>query len=151
MQPTRIQLSAAALFATLTLAAAPAEISDARARDELAFARGLAAEWGFVELAQEVVADLEAAGVSKKVGEELGLVKCNIFFEGARANRENRDALLQQAMESYQDYIARYSFSELLPRAESELIGVASYYTRYLSSEYEDAVGEEAERLRTRM
>lgn len=125
--------------------------TDGRAREELEFARGLAADWGFVDLAQKVVLDLEARGVSERIEQELGLAKCSIYFAGAKANPDNREALLKQALEAYQDFVERNSFSVLLPQAESELIGVASYYSRYLRTELEDAVGEEAERLRTEM
>ena len=158
MQPTRTTLptftTRAALIVALTLTSAPAlaqATSDAQARDELAFARGLASEWGFVGLAEEVLADLEAAGISEKLTEELGLVKCEVYFEAAKNNRDQRRELLGEALESYQDFIDRNAFSDLLPRAEAGLIQVASYYSRYLASELEDAVGDEAEELRAEM
>ena len=117
MQPTR----PAALLAALLLASAPlaAQTSDAQARDEIAFARGLAAEWGFVDLAQEVIADLEQAGVSKKVAEEVALAKCAVYFEGGKADRTRRSELLEQALAAYRDFVAGHSYSELLPQAES--------------------------------
>src|SRR5688572_148604 len=149
MQPTR----SAALLAAILLASAPlaAQTSDAQARDEIAFARGLAAEWGFVDLAQEVIADLEQAGVSKKVAEEVALAKCAVYYEGAKADRARRGELLEQALTAYRDFVASHSYSELLPQAELELIGVTSYYSRYISSELGDAVGEEAEALRAKL
>lgn len=151
MQSIRTLHSATLFAAIAALTTAAAQTSDARARDEISFARGLAADWGFVDLAAEVIGDLEEAGVTKKVEEELGLVKCNIYFEGAKIDRDQREELLKQALVSYEDFVDRNSFSTLLPQAESELISVASFYSRYLRTELEDAVGEEAERLQTEM
>ncbi len=151
-QPARaVAFLVAGCIATLVLTApARAQKSDAEARDEIAFARGLAADWGFVDLSERVIRDLEDEGVSSKLGEELDLLKCEIYFIAAKGDKSRRDELLQRSIESYEDFIAN-AFSDLVGDAEASLIEVASYYAKWLALQIETATGEQAESLRAEM
>jgi outer membrane protein assembly factor BamD (BamD/ComL family) len=152
MSQSRFQRAAILLAAVPFLsAAASAQKSDAEARAEIAFARGLASEWGFVGLSEEVIRELENDGTSSKVAEELGLLKCEIYFVAAKSDKGRADELLQQSISSYEDFIARNQYSDYREDAEANLIKVASYYAKWLAREIETAAGEEAEALQAEM
>ena len=152
-QPARAAalLVAGSVATIVTSAPALAQTSDAQARSEIAFARGLAADWGFVDLSEDVIRDLEKAGVSSKVAEELGLLKCDIYYVAAKSDKTRRDELLQKSLESYEDFIARNQYSDFIQDAEASLIDVASYYSKWLALQIETAAGDEATALRDEM
>lgn len=148
----RLTALALGIAAGLSPAAAQGkEKSDAEVREEVEFARGLAEQWGFVEMAQRVIRDAEAAGVSTRMADELALLKCELFFSAAKNNAARRDELLGQALAAYQDFVERRPYSELLPVAEAQLASVAGYYAKSLSLKLESAAGEEAEAVRSEL
>lgn len=151
---TTLRLSAVALGLSATLAgAAPQgkEKSDAEVRAEIAFARGLAEQWGFVDMAQKVISGAEAAGVSPRMADELALLECELFFSAAKSTSARRDELLAQALAAYREFTERRQYSELLPVAEAQLASVAGYYAKSLALRLESAAGEEAEQVRAEL
>lgn len=139
------------LVPALVLAApALAQESDAQVRADIAFARGLAADWGFTDLSEEVLATVEA-NAPKKMATELGLVKCQIFHAGAKSERRDalrRHELYQKALESYEAFIDEFPYDDLSAQAETEFVEVTSEFGRSLAREMEEATGEEAIALR---
>jgi hypothetical protein len=120
-------------------------------REEIEFARGLAEQWGFVDMAQKVIAKAEAGEVSPRMADELALLECELYFSAAKSNSARRDELLAQALAAYREFTERRQYSELLPVAEAQLVSVAGYYAKSLSLQLESAAGEQAETLRTEL
>jgi hypothetical protein len=146
------RLAAACLFCALALlgaAPAHAQMSDAEVADEIDFARGLASEWGFVDLAERVIERVERQGVSTRMKEELGLLKCDIYAIGALRNPDpaSRDELLKQSLDSYEDFIDKNKFSQKKDAAEMAFVSTSYLYARSLAQGLEEAVGEQAEDL----
>ncbi len=83
-----------------------AQQGEAEVQDDIEFAKGLAREWGFVDLASEVIREIERGGVSARTGELLGVVKCDIYAQAALAerDRERRNELFEFAMAAYEDF-----------------------------------------------
>lgn len=138
----------AAVFAPGALAQ---ERSDIAVRDEIEFARGLASEWGFIDLAQRVVDATETGEISQRMQEELALLECELYYSAAKRNSDRRNELLAEALDAYEEFVERRPYSELLPQAESQLVKVAGLYARSLSMSLDEAAGEEAETLRTKL
>lgn len=125
-----------------------AQVSDREARESIAFARGLAAEWGFVDMAEDVIRDVEREGTSEKLKDELSLLKCSVYFEAAKNDPNRRLELAKASLDCHEDFLARNPYSEFKAEAEAGLVGVANYYSKALAMQLEDAVGEEAASLR---
>ncbi|MDP6740548.1 MAG: hypothetical protein QF404_11125, partial [Planctomycetota bacterium] len=87
-----------------------AQMSSSEVKAEIAFARGLAADWTFVDLAQSVLATVEQQGIAGKAREELELVKCEVFVSGARSEPDAiaRLTLFESAFEAYELFISGY-------------------------------------------
>ena len=153
--PARAPLGApvGALIAALAAASpAAAQMSAAQVKAEIAFAHGLAQEWAFVDLAQQVLARVEQEGVSGKVREELDLVTCQVFATGARHERDpgRRNELFERAIREYTDFIDDNPYSQLKASAEAALVDTAATYARAIDHALEEAVGEEAGTLTAR-
>lgn len=131
---------------------ARAQRSEAEIQDDIAFARGLAREWGFVDLAGEVIRKIEKGGVSSKTGEQLGVVKCDIYAQAALTERDRvrRNELFEEAVAAYEDFLKKNPNSAAAPEAEGDYINTASAFAKSLEISMEEAVGEEAEQLRQR-
>jgi outer membrane protein assembly factor BamD (BamD/ComL family) len=124
-----------------------AQADTAKLESELAFARGLAKEWGFVDLADKVLAKV-GSGASGKLVDQLELTKCQLLLESAKVDSTRRDELLQRATVAYEGYIAKYQFSELRPQAEAELVGAYEVAARSMALALESATGEKAVKLK---
>ncbi len=68
-------LLSATVCGVLLPGTALAQKGEAQIQDDIEFAKGLAREWGFVDLASDVILQIEKGGVSSKMGERLGVVK----------------------------------------------------------------------------
>ena len=152
MKPITL-VSGALLGAALLAQGASAQRSETQARSDIAFARGLASKWQFIDLAERVIFDLEKAGVGKVVAEEIGLVKCDIYAEGAKKESDavERDELYTKAVDAYKSYIDQNPFSDYLPQAERSYVDICNAYGRNLERRYGDAVGEEAVQIKNRL
>jgi len=141
----------APLVAATTLASSGlAQATDAQIRADLEYARGLAADWGFTDLSEEILADVEE-DAPEKMAEEIALVKCQIFRAGAKAvkrDAEVRHDLYEKALEAYRDFIDEYEYSPLRDQAEREFVDASGEYGRSLALEMEEATGQRAEELR---
>jgi tetratricopeptide (TPR) repeat protein len=140
----------------VTLVAEPTtrrnEKSDAEVKAEIAFARGLAADWAFVDLAEKVIEAVEEAGTSDRMGEELDLVKCDVYAIGARNERDpmRRNELFEGALEAYRTFMDRNRTSSHMPAAEAAYVDTSAIYARALEASLEEAVGDEFEQIRER-
>jgi hypothetical protein len=141
-------LTFAAIFAASTPGLLFAQ-SDAQIREDIRFARGVAEEWGFVDLADGILADIENGNVSGDVSEELGLVKCDLYRAAAVKSRDadKRNDLLERAITAYAAFCDEYQFSKHLPQAEIGLVNTSSVFARSLELAIEEAIGAEAEDL----
>lgn len=133
-------------------ASAPAQKSDAQVQADIAFARGLAEDWSFVDLADEVLRRIEAEGVSSKRAEELALVKCEIYRTAAVNERDRlrRNELFEQALSAYKAYLSEHSLSEHAWDAELGFVQTASMYARSIELSLEEVKGAEAQQLEAR-
>lgn len=147
-----LRLPLSALSLVLASAAAPAQKSDAEIQDDIAFAKGLAQDWGFVDLATDVITRIEKEGIPARQREQLGVTKCEIFEVAAinERDRERRNVLFEAALKSFADFIQQNPVSAALPEAERGFVRISSLYARSLEISLEDAVGEQAEALRQR-
>ena len=127
--------------------------TDATLRADVEFARGLAADWGFTDLSERVLLDVEA-NAPEKMAEELALVKCEIYSAGARSEGRDvarRHELYEKALSSYQAFIDKFPYSELRTQAEAAFVTVTGEYGRSLAREMEAATGQEAETYKERL
>ncbi len=136
-------------------AAAPlssAQRSEAEVRADIAFARGLASEWSFTDLAAGVLVQAERGGVSGRLREELGLARCEVFGAGASIEPDDarRNQLFEQALEEYQSFIRLNPNSDLRSSAEAALVATAAKFSISIDISLERAIGEEAATLKER-
>ncbi len=119
-------------------------------REDLEFARGLAADWQFVELAESVLEGIDVGQASDRVKEEVALTRCDVYASGARRERDDlkRQDLFDRALVLYRDYLDENRFAENRGQAERELVNLASTYGQDLFRLYQEAIGDEAARLR---
>lgn len=146
-RPAVFLLVLSALAGPLPAAGAQTEV---QIRSDLEFAQGLAEDWGFTDLSEEILARVEREA-PESMAEELALTKCQIFRAGAKSERRDtarRLELYQKALDAYQDFIDENEFSELLPQAEREFVDTTREFGRALAAEMEEATGAEAEALR---
>ena len=137
---------------TKSSSAVPFDKSEAQISDDIAFAKGLAKEWGFVDLAGQVIRQIEKEGVSAATGERLGVVKCEIYAQGAIAERDRvrRNELFEQALSAYEEFLKENPNSPSAPEARSGYISMSMAFARSLEISMEEAIGAEAETLRLR-
>ncbi len=127
-----------------------AQKSDAQIQDDIAFAKGLAKDWGFVELATEVIEGIERDGVTSAQQERLGVTRCEIFEVGALNERDRvrRNELFAQALDAFSRFITENPTSSSIPDAQAGFVRLSSTFARSLEISMEDAVGDEVAALR---
>ncbi|HED65636.1 MAG TPA: hypothetical protein ENJ09_08780 [Planctomycetes bacterium] len=147
MKPARL-LPTVLLLATLAPAVSPQ--TNSRVRADMDFARKLATEFAYVDLAQDVVAGLEASNLSGEDAEALALLECDIYTAGARGegNAEKRLELYAKAIEAYRQFIEEHEYSDLLPQAQRSYVALLNDYGRILEMRLKEQVGAEAEATR---
>lgn len=138
--------------AALALAALPlsAQRSAGEIQQDITFARGLAAAWGFTDMSESVLARLEKSNATGATADEIQLLKCDIYAisAGRIADRAQRDELLKKALMAYESYLESHSSAENRPRAESAYVDTALAYGRSLSAAAEESTGAEGEAFR---
>jgi hypothetical protein len=141
------------LVASLLLSAAFAgkQAPDARSdseRREIEFARGLAEEWGFAELAQQVVDGLAAKAETPRQQAELELLRCELLAASARRAGPRRDELARRSIESYRAFADRTAndaaLADLARAAQLALVREATARASELALELEDDADSEA-------
>ena len=149
LNPAIAVLSCLGLFGSTELAFAQS-MTDKAVETEIEFARGLARDWAFVDIAQGVLDDVAKADLSERMNEELSLVRCEVFTNGARATFDpvKRNELLEKAIEAYDQYISENKYAANRPSAEGQLIDLSLIYAKSIDISLKDAVGEEATTLR---
>lgn len=141
----------------VALAGAPAlaqkNRSEASVQADVDFARSLAADWGFVDLAEQVMARVEQDGVPEPIRDQVALARCDVYAEGAARVRDasQRDQLYERAIECYDDFIYGHPYAEDKALAEAALVQASTSLGRSLSVKIEDATGEEAAALRKQL
>lgn len=148
--PRQLVLLTAALGFALPAAAQSG--SDKAVEAEINFARGLAKEWAFVDMAQSVLEDVGQASLSDRMQSELELVRCDIYFIGAKASTDpaQRNELFEQSLTAYEEYVDTNQAADNRLDAQRTMVELAGVYARSLDISLEQAVGEEAAALRTR-
>ncbi len=128
------------------------DTSSAQVEADLAFAEGLASKWGFVDLAEGVLANVNAGDLSDRQQDQLALVGCSLYSQGARLEKDaaKRRELFDRALGEYQGFMDSNSNSPLIDQASAEYVATAFTYSQYLGQDLEDAVGDEAATLKER-
>lgn len=131
---------------------AHAQKSDVEIEGDIDFAKGLAKEWGFVDLAGDVIRKIEDEGVSSRWRERLGVAKCEILEQAAvnERDRVRRNELFEEAVNAYSAFIRDNPNSAATPAAESSFVQLCSAYARSIELSMEDVIGEEAAKLQER-
>ena len=130
-----------------------AQRSERAVADDLAFARELAVRYQYVDLSEAVLGALEKESLNPKQKENLALVHCQVYSEGARREGDptKRLALFDKAAESFRKFFTDQPFSELRTEAERSYLQLVNNYARAIEMALEGAVGDEAARLRETM
>ncbi len=140
-------IAASVLLAPTTLA----QGNDLQIEKGIEFAQGLASRWQFVDLAQEVLDELESTGSLSSIQQEsIALVRCEIFGTAALKERdgEKRIERFTSALQAYGDFIAGNQFSKFKPAAQRSLVQLANSFALALEMRLLDEVGEEADATR---
>ena len=127
-------------------------MSDKAVESEIEFARGLARDWTFVELAQGVLDGVAAKKPSDKMAGELALVRCELFAIGAGrvSDAKEANALYEKGYLAYTEYIDANKTASNRDDAEAGLVKLSIAYSSSIDTALEDAAGEEAEALSAR-
>ena len=137
--------------ATSVLLCAPlaAQRSERAVAEDLAFARELAVRYQYVDLSEAVLAKLEKESLPGKQKENLALVHCQVFSEGARREGDptKRLTLFEKADAAFKKFFEEHPTSELRNESERSYLQLVNNYARALEIALETAVGEEAARL----
>ncbi|MFT4537604.1 MAG: hypothetical protein ACI835_000034 [Planctomycetota bacterium] len=130
----------------------PAEKSEAAVEAEIQFAKGLASDWSFVDLAESVLDRVEKEGVPRSMTDKFELVKCDVVAEGAANEKDpvRRTELFERALDAYEGFLEQNSYSEQRANANSAYVATANNLSRSLAIQLEEALGEEATAIRTR-
>ena len=111
----------------------PAQSSEAKR--EIKFIKGLAKDWGFVQLAGDLLEDLR----KKEQGDPdmlrlLASVDAEVSFRGSKRIRDldKREAELKKALEKFDNYLAQYGRDEASVEVLKSLAEVCEYYGNFL-------------------
>jgi hypothetical protein len=141
------------LPAALAAIALPAEglaQGSARIADEIRFARGLAAEWQFVDLAQGVLDSLAAGSLTADQKESVELARCDLFAAAARSERNEtrREELYTTALGAYQSFLAKNAKSSYSSEAKRLYVDLGVEYGLSMQATLGKLGAEEAKRVR---
>ena len=141
--PVVLSAGAAALlfFAHPALAQ---ESSDAATQADLEFARRLSVEWGFVDLADEVL-DGIASQLEGADAERLELLRSELIAETARLEQDplKRRELYREALSGFESFLEQRAISVWAGAAQSAFVDTSYLFARYLERDLERAAGEE--------
>ena len=141
------------LAAALTLGGTPAFATtpwNAPAEDDvqedIEFARGLARDWQFVDLAQRVLDDVSSRDLGGDERRELDLVRCEVIAEAARYEPDpaRREGLYTESLDAYEDFL---SSNPDATGAASDYISLGRSYAFVPGLALENAAGAERERI----
>ena len=119
-------------------AALPAQSSEAKR--EIKFIKGLAKDWGFVQLASDLLEDLRKAEQGDaKMLRLLAQVDAEVSFQGSKRIRDldKREAELKTALEKFDNYLAQYGRDEDSVDVLKSQSEVCEYYGNFLSQKLE--------------
>jgi tetratricopeptide (TPR) repeat protein len=131
-------------------AAVAAEEGGAAIDEELAYARGLASEWQFIDLAEAVLARVGSRELAGEDREQLEFTRCQVYGDGARfaADPRRREELFLQALDAYRSFVDAFPRSTWLEAAKRAYVDVGAAYINSMELSLESAAGAEAERIR---
>ncbi len=140
---------AVALGAVLGATPALAQKSAANIEADIAFARGLASKWSFVDLAEEVIREIESGRLESDQAASLALLRCEIYTVGARNERDpaKRNTLFKDALTCLDGYISGNPYAANKGDAEESFVSTSQLYARSLELAAADAIGDEAAKL----
>ena len=123
--------------------------SAANIEADLAFARGLASKWSFVDLAEEVIREVESGRLESDQAASLALLRCEVYAVGARNEPDpvRRNALFEDALGCFDSYITNNSHAPNVGDAEEAFVAASQVYARSLQIAIDDAIGDEAKEL----
>jgi len=126
---------------------------DARVQSDMDFARALASRFAYIDMAEKVMTELEAQGLTDSNKEGLGLLKCDVYAAGAKSepSAEKRLGLYDKAIAAFEDYMEENPYSEFLPQARRNYVDLVNNYGRVLEITLGDLLGDEAETTRERI
>ncbi len=145
-RPTGASSGLALACALVLCAPLTAQRSERIIGDEMAFARELAVRYQYMDLAEAVLDRLGSERLSDKQKENLALVQCQVFTEGAKreGDPKRRLEVFEKAAGAFQSFFDKYPSSELHSEAERSYLGLVNNYGRALELALADAVGDEA-------
>lgn len=147
-KPFVLALALTAGLAPLSIAAPPAQ--DRAVDEQIEYARGLASSWQFIDLAENVLVELEGTTLSNEQREALALARADVYVAGARTTGDDslREPLFEQALDAYVSFLDSYPGSVYVSEAQRSYVGAAKDYTTHMSDLVEEAAGERKAELR---
>lgn len=147
------------LVLALALASVAAPLATAAPRqdrvidEQIEYARGLASSWQFIDLAEEILGDLEGASLTGSQREALALARSDVYVAGARTigDDSQREGLFDQALDGYAAFVDSYPASIYIADARRSYVGAAMDYTTHMSDLVEEAAGDEQAALRRKI
>ncbi len=132
------------------LPSASAQRSERAVRSDMDFARELASRYQYVDLAESVLEELSKLPLTPEQKNELGLVQCQVYSESAKREGDPalRLSLFEKAAGAYRGFLDAHKGSALATQAERSYLSLVNSYGRALELAIEEAVGDEAARLR---
>ena len=115
-------------------AALPAQSSEAKR--EIQFIKGLAKDWGFVQLAGDLLEQLRKTEQGDAAMLRLlAQVDVEVSFQGSKRIRDldKREAELKNALEKFDNYLAQYGRDEESVDVLKSLAEVCEYYGNFIS------------------
>lgn len=153
MKPATV-LTALPLLAALTWSAAtPASAAPALVlpieddvQEDIDFARGLARDWQFVDLAQRVLDEVGNRDISGDERRQLDLVRCEVVAEAARYEPDavRREALYEESLDAYEAFI---DSNPDYGTASGDYVNLGRQYAYVQGLSLDAAVGAERERI----
>ncbi|HUR28412.1 MAG TPA: hypothetical protein VM509_09510, partial [Planctomycetota bacterium] len=147
--PSPAQCLTTVVLLVATALPVSAQRSEAQIRADIDFARGLAADWGFADMAKELLARLEKQTTNGRVLEEVRLLECEVEALSASrvTDRAERDRLLKAALAAYASYVDAHPTADNQLRAQSAYLRTALDYGRSHFEASEAAGGSEIDAL----
>ncbi len=130
------------LAGVLLLAASPAPAQKKAIKREIEFAKGLASEFGFVGLGNQVLEDLmKRKDLSPEDIDRINLEKCDLLIQAARAmpQVEKKVQYYEEATSKIEDVLARFKGKDIANQARMLYAKAALNYGRVIAALIEEA------------
>ncbi len=131
---------------------APSASASTNLAEELRYARALAARFQFLDLAEDVIANVEGQRLGPEEQEFLTLARAQIFGEAARfqSDPDRRRELFNQALGAYEAFLKKHPLSPNISEARRAYVELGATYGLLAEQDLAEASGARATELKDR-